>query len=125
MDNHCLILSDNGKTFYGIKDLSITHITIPEGITGIGRNAFHELGALETIDLPSSITTIHRFAFPFPFTLKSIHFHTEDPNTIDIHERAFYGGYYGRCCLYVPKDSLQAYKQHPILGRFANIEIEK
>lgn len=46
----------------GLVDPETKHIEIPEGITGIGAEAFKDT-PLETIDLPSTLSIIHREAF--------------------------------------------------------------
>lgn len=44
------------------KDVSLKHVTIPEGVTSIGEYAFAESG-IETISLPNSLTSIGECAF--------------------------------------------------------------
>ncbi len=51
---------------------AITSLTIPEGVTSIGRYAFGYCRALESISLPKSLETINDHAFASCSSLKSI-----------------------------------------------------
>ena len=42
-----LILSDDRKTIEGVKDTSITHVTVPEGIEIIGTDSFNGCKSLQ------------------------------------------------------------------------------
>jgi hypothetical protein len=42
---------------------SLTAITIPDGVTSIGRDAFHGCSSLTAITIPDSVTTIGNYAF--------------------------------------------------------------
>ena len=77
MDN-ILKLSKDGKTIIGVNDKSITHITIPDGVTTIGFWAFSDCSALQSIDIPNSVTTIEKYAFSCCSALKSI----DIPNSV-------------------------------------------
>ena len=58
-----LILSEDGKTVVGIKHKDISHITIPEGVTGIGENVFWGCTLLKSIVIPDSVSSIGEGAF--------------------------------------------------------------
>ena len=80
MENDNLILSEDGKTLIGVKDKSITHVVIPEGVTTIGDRAFSWCESLQSIDIPDSVTTIGKSAFSVCESLQSI----DIPNSVTI-----------------------------------------
>jgi hypothetical protein len=47
----------------GVLRSSLQSITIPEGVTTIGPNAFKEFTALQSVTLPNSVTSVGDFAF--------------------------------------------------------------
>lgn len=51
-------LSENEKTLIRVLDKNITHIEIPNGITMIREYAFRGCSALQSIDIPNSVTNI-------------------------------------------------------------------
>ena len=66
---------------------SDTNITIPEGVTSIGRRAFEKNGRLRSITIPSSVTSIGEGAFYECYNLSSI---TIPSSVTYIGEWAFY-----------------------------------
>ena len=58
-----LILSDDRKTVEGVKDTSITHVIIPEGIEIIGADSFNGCKSLQSISLPWGIKAVNKQAF--------------------------------------------------------------
>ena len=85
---------------------SLTNISIPASVTFIGDHAFHSCGSLEIITIPSKVTSIGDNAFSYsglkkvtslmltPCSIKSTVFENIDSYSI----------------LYVPEESLDAYK---------------
>lgn len=65
---------DTWTTFpaYMFSNCALTNVTIPEGITVIGTNAFSYSSALETVELPSTLKTIRTNAFTSCKALKEI-----------------------------------------------------
>lgn len=53
-----LIFSPDGETITGVRDKNITHIMIPDSVTTIGNHAFDGCYALQSIDIPNSVTKI-------------------------------------------------------------------
>lgn len=68
------------------KNTQQTHITIPEGVTAIGRNVFEGFSAVEQVDFPNSIRIIGYGAFEGCSSLHSIRI--ESP-TVIIDSKAF------------------------------------
>ena len=67
-----LILSEDGKAVVGETGRSLGHVTIPEGVTGIGENAFRNSLYLALIDIPDGVTSIGAGAFSNCKFLRSI-----------------------------------------------------
>ena len=109
---HCLdsISLPNGVTDIGTNAFqnceSITSITIQEGVTNIGNYAFSGCHALNTITIPASVTKIGNYAFQNCYGLSEYHFRSTSPPTLG-GSSVFYGYEFK---IYVPSESLQAYK---------------
>ena len=58
-----LIFNDDGKTVTGVRNKSVTHITIPNSVTEIGKSTFSGCSSLQIIDIPNSVTKIGEWAF--------------------------------------------------------------
>lgn len=57
MDN-IFVLSSDGKEIIGVKDKSVTCITIPNSVTTIGEKAFWHCESLQKVIIPKGVTTI-------------------------------------------------------------------
>ena len=99
---------------------SLTTITLPEGVTEIGRGAFANCSSLTSITLPESVTSIGEVAFDCS-SLASITSMNATPPSID--------GYHGfeyvdkSITLYVPAESVEAYKNADYWKEFTNIQV--
>ena len=62
-NSYILKFSEYGETVVGVYDNSVKSITIPYGITKIGRGAFSGCSSLQSIDIPDSVTEIWDGAF--------------------------------------------------------------
>lgn len=71
------------------------------------------------------MTTIGDEVFDGCKLLKDIHLHWIEVDTIQIHESAFNDINIEECIIYIPSGTRWAYRHHPVLGKFNNIEIEK
>ena len=67
---------------------SIRHVIIEEGITAIGAETFWECGAIETIQIPSTVRSIGAQAFVWCSSLKSV---TVPEGVTSIGESTFWG----------------------------------
>ena len=119
---------------------SLTSITIPNSVTSIGDGAFADCPTLTSITIPNSVTSIGNYAFLYCSALPSITI----PNSINyIGKQAFgdcsylntiiclgttppeasdLGAQYETATLFVPKGSLNNYKNHAEWGKFSNIQ---
>ena len=91
-------------------------IEIPEGVTSIGDDAFKDCENLSSITIPDSVTDIGEGAFDGCDNLQTVKIESTDPpswdpNVFDDAED---------CTIYVPKDSVDNYKNDPGWGQLAD-----
>jgi len=91
------------SVFYWCK--SLTSVTIPNSVTSIGDSAFARCTGLTSIDIPDSVTSIGDGAFGGCTGLTSITCNATTPPTLE--SQVFDGS---TCPIYVPCQSLEAYK---------------
>ena len=84
----------------------LTSVTIGSGVTSIGDSTFYECTSLTSITIPSSVTTIGSTAFYNCTSLTSITIQATTPPTLG--PSAF--GNTNSCPIYVPAESVDAYK---------------
>ena len=103
----------NGVTTIGkeafYKCSSLTSITIPNSVTEIGSNAFLRCSSLTSITIPNSVTTIGDYAFYGCKNVKQITSEAVTPPNCALY--AFDGINTKECKLFVPKNSIDAYKK--------------
>jgi hypothetical protein len=120
-------LHDN--TFAGC--FKLESVTIPEGIASIGNGCFAACHALEEITLPSTIKYLGHSSFELEdghtssFTCKA----TTIPECGELHgEHSVYKAFTEYLqqisVLYVPAESLDAYKADPLWGRWSKLDDE-
>ena len=86
---------------------SLKHMTVPNGVTTIRDGAFSECSSLSSIKLPESLTSLsQQWIFDGCTSLKEVFFFAKTPPYIA------YGMFRGITpTIYVPKESLDAYKK--------------
>ena len=98
---------------------SLKKVTISEGITKIGEGAFDECEGLSSVDIPNTVTSIQRYAFWSCKSLTSIVCQAVTPPICDTN--TFYIDM-ANCVLYVPKESIDAYKNAEVWSGFKSIQ---
>ena len=82
-------------------------ITIPSSVTSIGNSMFSACTGLETVTIPSSVTSIGSDAFVGCTSLNSMYLYSITPPTV---ANGAFGGVPETCNIYVPAESVDAYK---------------
>lgn len=89
----------------------LASIVIPNSITSIEAYTFQTCTGLVSVDIPYSVTSIGKSAFSGCNSLKKLVCHATTPPVFDDE---FWGAFVGvdknECTLYVPQESLDAYK---------------
>ncbi len=105
---------------------SLTSITIPDGVTYIGNSAFALCNNLTSVTIPKSVTTIEKWAFINDTSLTTIICEAPTPPTLG--EDVFLDESVSpamptppSATLYVPANSVEAYKNADGWKDFANI----
>lgn len=129
-----VILHDNigdlgyAKAFEGC--VSLKEIRIPKDVSIIPPCCFAGCEALEYVYIPNRDSLFFDTgAFENCMSLKEIHLLIDNPDNIrfrigELYDDVFEKSTYDNCILYIPSGTRWAYRHHPILGRFRNIEIE-
>ena len=121
------VTSINRLSFNGC--ISLSSISVPNNLVSIEDYAFLNCNALTSIKLPESLTSIGYRPFDNsenPFNLSCVSCSAETPPTTngDIYRVGTYEDFenYDNATLIVPCESIEAYKNHEIWGKFKNIE---
>lgn len=112
---------------------SLQSIVLPKDLTLIGYSAFCECKALHSIFIPKEVTCIEGDDVGYGFygafkdctSLKTIHCAILNPKDIEIGEDVFEGVDMDECTLFVPVNTLDEYRSHPIFGHFREIIEER
>lgn len=101
---------------------SLASVVIPNSVTSIGEGTFSYCTGLVSVDIPYSVTSIGDGAFTNCNNLKKLVCHaTTPPVCADELWGAFVGVNKDACTLYVPQESLDAYKSAAHWKDFFNI----
>ncbi len=119
-DGRCLIINGELKSF---APAGLTEYSILWGVTTIGDNAFHGCTNLTSVVIRADVTTIEDWAFYFCSNLKSVYCHATTPPSLGVHvfDHAPSGSYeIIRCNIYVPANSVEAYKASLYWKKYAS-----
>ena len=73
---------------YAFESSNLESVTIPEGVTGIGKNSFRFCANLESVTIPSGVARIDEYSFYYCTNLESV---TIPSGVAKIGDFAFYG----------------------------------
>ena len=107
---------------YAFKDCkNITNIVFPESLTAISTYVVQGCTKLKEITIGSKTETVGSFAFYNCTALTGIYLLCETPPAVvsGLHATS---SHYNLSTLYVPKGTIDAYKAHPVWGKFTKIE---
>ncbi|MBP3426364.1 MAG: leucine-rich repeat domain-containing protein, partial [Rikenellaceae bacterium] len=104
------------------KCTSLTNITIPENVTKIGWSAFEECTSLTSITIPKNVTLIMNYAFYGCTSLTSVYCKATTPPSIfdDTHSCRIFDGNASNRKIYVPNESVGAYKSAEYWKKYAS-----
>lgn len=104
--NQYPVIKINEKVFSG--NTNLTAVTLPDGLVEIDNNAFWICCNLESIIIPSSVNSIGISAFSECKALKDIY--CQAVNVPETHSSTFNNSPIEKMTLYVPGESMNAYK---------------
>lgn len=97
---------------------SLSQISISEGISNIGTETFYSNRSLSSITIPANVTSIWKDAFYNCNGAKEYHFLSTTPPSLS-NNNVFYG-IPSDCLIYVPLESVDAYKTANIWSNLAD-----
>ncbi|MBQ7442386.1 MAG: Ig-like domain-containing protein [Bacteroidaceae bacterium] len=108
-------------TEHAFFESNLQSIVIPSSVTTIGYEAFGFCRELESVDIPESVTSIKASAFGYSGNIKEIRVRAKSP--VAIPQSCFYGwtNIYQSCILYVPAGSKAAYEAADVWKDFKEI----
>lgn len=96
---------------------SLTSVTIPNSVTSIGNASFQSCNSLTSVTIPDSVTIIGEYAFLSCSSLTSVTVEATTPptlNGVDVFNST------NNCPIYVPAESVDAYKAATYWSRYAS-----
>ena len=96
---------------------ALTSVSMPS-VTTIGDESFYYCNALTSLDIPASVTTIGKYAFSGCSSLTSVYCHWGKPLECN---PGFSDKVYENAILYVPRETVDAYRSVKPWSDFANI----
>lgn len=110
------VISTELNSFYGCRNL--TKVTLGKSLQTIGRFTFYYCDKIESITLPATVTSIGENAFHYCKALKSVISYAVTPPAMPSADTF---SDYNTPVLYVPEESLEAYRTTDCWSRFATI----
>ena len=101
--------------------ISLASIDIPNSVTTIGRRAFCYCASLTSVNIGESVTTIGDGAFLFCDAITSVTCLAKECPVCDRDTRFDMFSVYNTATLYVPKQSIDAYKTTDPWSNFVNV----
>lgn len=101
---------------YSDENTEITNLVIPNSVTSIGQSAFENCYGLTSVTIPNSVTNINKYVFYGCSGLTSVTVNAVTPPTLG-------SAVFGRtnnCPIYVPAESVEAYKTASGWSTYAN-----
>ncbi len=112
------VIGIGGGAFSGCKKL--TSVVIPDSVTSIDSETFRECTCLKSVTIGKSVKSLGRSAFYKCTAIKNLTVLSTTPPTCETY--ALEGVSRRYCTLYVPENSLSAYKSAYVWNEFFNIE---
>ncbi len=104
---------------------ALTSVTIPEGVKNLNEGAFANCYSLSSVSIPSSTDFIANSVFHQCKNLKTIYNYATTPQDINYSEYGvFMNVEQSQCTLYVPKGSKPAYEAAPVWQDFIIEEMD-
>ena len=103
---------------------SLTSIVLPQALTTIKSGTFGYCTGLKSVTLPKSLTEIEDYAFMYSTAIETVTCQATTPPTAMFDYNPFAAETYNQATLYVPKESLNLYKEvnSNCWSHFLNIE---
>lgn len=112
-------MKDNAMYLWSKNKSAITEVVIDDGVTSIGKSAFSGSANLSVLTIPNSVISIGNSAFANCNRLTAITCKNPVPPKLEL--AAFDGVKYMSCAVYVPQNSIDAYRQAAGWKTFKNI----
>ena len=96
-------IKENRRIDYGLVD-----VAIPNSVEIIGEYAFSQCRALRSVNIPHEVTTIESYAFSYCKSLTSVTCEIVEP--LSLPSDVFFSASVANATLYVPAESVEAYK---------------